>query len=98
MFFQQLFQVLPVERDNLKVLLGQNVKVYLPSVKPTFLDIIFEKFQKYSQSDLPLRIFLKIYKIMSKKVPLTHRSRDFKFCPSKTFKLSLSTGRTWKSC
>ena len=59
MSFQYLFQILPVQRDNLEVLLGQNLKVLLPSVKPSFLGSDLLKSQKYYQSNLPLQDFYK---------------------------------------
>jgi len=48
MVFQQRFQNMPVERDNLQILFEHNLKVYLPSVKPSFWGPKILKDPKYS--------------------------------------------------
>ena len=59
MFFQQLFQIVPVERENLQILFAHNLKVLLPLVKPSFWGPDLLKQLKYYQSILPLQDFCK---------------------------------------
>ena len=73
MFFQQLFQIVPVKRDNLQILFEQNLKVLLPSVKPSFWGPKMLKDQKDYQSNLPLQDFCKKMFKNTKKGGLDYR-------------------------